>query len=100
MNDTNYVGLEQDLANGLTPLARIVLDARLFGLVAADESCAGWEPGRIQQLYERVFAAWAPYGHMPSNLPDGLRQQHAHMYAQSIETARRAGWDPELGDDD
>lgn len=100
MSATIYVGLEQDLANGLTPLARVVLDARLFGLVAADESCSGWEPGRMQQLYERVFAAWEPYGHMPGNLPDGVREQHARMYSQSIEFARSAGWDPELGDDE
>ena len=54
----------------------------------------------MQNLYEKVYAAWAPYAHLPSQLPEEMREKHARLYAQAITTARKDGWDAELGDED
>ncbi len=77
----NYVGLELDLAqgDGITPIAKVVLDARLFGLIKDNESCKNWPAGNIQELYDKVTKAWEPYGSLPSKLPDDLRQKHAKL---------------------
>jgi hypothetical protein len=47
-----------------------------------------------------VYAAWEPYAHLPSRLPDALRERHEKLYAQAIAEARSQGWDAELGEDE
>jgi hypothetical protein len=54
----------------------------------------------MQNLYEQVYAAWEPYAHLPSRLPQELSERHARFYAQAITAARGEGWDPELGEDE
>ena len=97
MSEKNsYVGLQADLANGdgITPIARIILDARVFKLIPGTETCKGWTASEIQSLYEKVNQAWEPYGSLPSNLPDDLRRHHANTYSQAIKECQDSGWDP------
>ncbi len=93
----NYVGLELDLAqgDGITPIAKVVLDARLFGLIKDNESCKNWPAGNIQELYDKVTKAWEPYGSLPSKLPDDLRQKHAKLYDPAIIVTKQNGWNPD-----
>jgi len=94
-----YAGLDQD-SHGITQLGRIVLDARVFGLIADDEDCAGWDLGRMQLLANQVETLWDEHGNLPSRLPDGLRMRHTEIYACATERARAHGWNPELGEDE
>lgn len=96
---TTYPGLQAD-HHGLTQLGRIVLDARVFGLLPDDEQCAGWSLGRMQELSQRVEQQWDQYGNLPSRLPPELLQRHRQVYEQAVEQARARGWNPELGDED
>lgn len=96
---TTYPGLQAD-RHGLTQLGRIVLDARVFGLLPDDEQCAGWSLGRMQELSQRVEQQWDQYGNLPSRLPPDLLQRHRQVYEQAIEQARARGWNPELADED
>lgn len=100
MKEQCYVGIEEDEKGGLTHLGRIVRDAWVFGLIPETETCAGWSTSQMQVLYEKVYAAWEPYSHLPSRLPDELQQRHTQIYAQAISEAKKKGWDPELDDDD
>ncbi len=100
MTQQTYVGIDQDSNAGLTHLGRMVRDAWIFGILPETETCAGWDASRMQNLYEKVYAAWEPYAHLPSRLPEALREKHARFYANAIDNARGEGWDPELGDDD
>jgi hypothetical protein len=84
----------------MTPTGNIVRDAWIFGLLSEDEDCAGWTVQGIEALYDKVSAAWAPYGHLASRLPPELRDRHARIYAAAVERARAQGWNPELDDDD
>ena len=97
-NRGSYVGLEADLnvGEGVTPIAKIVLDAQLFGLISDDETCKGWQAGDIQNLYDKVIKAWDPYGSLPSLLPPELAEKHARLYAPAIDNAKQGGWDPML----
>lgn len=100
MTEQSYVGIEEDKNGGLTHLGRIVRDAWVFGIIPETETCAGWSTSQMQILYEKVHAAWEPYAHLPSRLPDELQQRHTQIYAQAIADAKKKGWDAELGDDD
>ncbi|SET60265.1 hypothetical protein SAMN05216326_14212 [Nitrosomonas marina] len=100
MNESKYIGIEQDRHNGMTHLGRIVRDAWVFGILPESETCAGWDHSQMQNLYEKVHAAWAPYGHLPSRLPADLKDRHTRIYKQAIQTAKAKGWNPELGEDD
>jgi len=95
-----YPGIHADENGGLTPWGQVVMDAWIFGLLPETQGCAGWDQGRLQGLYERVHQAWAPYGHLPSALPDELRERHARIYAATVERARAAGWAPERTEED
>ena len=54
----------------------------------------------MQTLYEKVHAAWEPYAHLPSRLPDDLRERHMRLYSEAITSAKAKGWDAELKEDD
>ncbi|MEY6432678.1 hypothetical protein ABC977_09705 [Thioalkalicoccus limnaeus] len=95
-----YAGIDQETPGTITPTGNIVRDAWVFGLIPETETCAGWTLQGIDQLYDRVTAAWAPYGHLASRLPPELRERHARIYAEAVARARAHGWNPELGDSD
>lgn len=99
MKPATYVGLDND-SHGITQLGRIVLDARVFGLIADHEGCAGWDLGRMQLLANQVEARWDEYGNLPSRLPEDLQARHTEIYARAMENARQRGWNPELEEDE
>jgi hypothetical protein len=94
-----YVGIHKDCNAGLTDTGRIVIDGWVFGLIPEQETCEGWGYDELMQLYDQVTAAWEPFGHLVSNLPEELRQRHQRIYGQIVEQARKAGWDPSLDDE-
>ncbi len=100
MTQQTYVGIDHDANAGLTHLGRLVRNAWVFGILPETETCVGWDSARMQNLYEQVYAAWEPYAHLPSGLPQALRERHARLYAQAIAAARGEGWAPELGEDE
>ncbi|SFL16860.1 hypothetical protein SAMN05216302_103720 [Nitrosomonas aestuarii] len=100
MTDLKYAGIDQDKNNGLTHLGRIVRDAWVFGILPETETCKGWDYAKMQNLYEKVYAAWEPYAHLPSRLPEKLQNKHTRIYDQAITTAKEKGWNPELNDED
>ncbi len=99
MINTGYPGIYQDDNGGLSPWGQVILDAWIFGLLPEGEQCIGWEMGRLQGLYEKVYHAWEPYGHLPSRLPPELGERHARLYAAIVERARAAGWEPDVSND-
>ena len=94
-----YQGLNLDAQGGMTPTGNIIRDAWVFGLIPEGEDCAGWTLQGIEALYDKVSAAWAPYGLLASRLPPELRERHARIYAAAVARAREEGWNPELGDE-
>ena len=100
MNEQFYVGINKDTHGGLTHLGRIVIDAWIFGILPEAETCAGWSQSQMQNLYEKVYAAWEPYAHLPSRLPADLQQRHIKLYSEIIDAAKSNGWNAELGEDD
>ncbi len=94
-----YEGIHKQPAGAMTPTANIIRDAWVFGIIAEDETCAGWTIQGIEALYDKVSHAWEPYGHLMSNLPPELRERYVRIYAKAVEQARAAGWDPELDAD-
>jgi len=95
MTERTYMGLDDDLKNGMTPTAKIILDAKVFGLIDDSENCLGWNANGISALYEKVSLAWEPHGLLPSRLPDDLRARHTEIFDKAIKTAKANGWDPE-----
>lgn len=94
--EKTYVGLDADDYGGMTPTGNIVRDARVFELIPEAETCAGWNVQRIQALYDQVYDAWEPYGHLVSNLPPELRERHGRIYEEAIRRAREQGWEPPM----
>ena len=99
-NPKIYQGLTNEPMGGMTPTGNIIRDAWVFGLIPEDQDCAGWNIQGIEALYDKVSAAWAPFGHLASRLPPDLRERHARIYAAAVAQAKATGWDPSLGDDD
>jgi hypothetical protein len=95
-----YQGLNQEPRGGMTPTGNIVRDAWVFGLIPETEDCTGWTLQGIDALYDKVTAAWGPYGNLASRLPPELRDRHARIYAAAMKNARIQGWDPELDEND
>ncbi len=98
--EQRYRGLLNDVNGGMTHLAQIIKDAWVFGLLPEDQDGTGWSAGQMQALYEKVYAEWEKYGHLPSGLPEALRERYMRIHQEAIARARATGWDPELGEDD
>lgn len=90
-----YVGLEEDRDGGMTYYGRMVMDARVFGLIDEQETCKGWPLSRMQGLIGQVASKWDEYGSIPSQLPEDLRARHQAEYDQAIKRAKKDGWDPD-----
>lgn len=99
MKQKIYHGIHNEPQGGMTPTANIVRDAWVFGLIPEDQTCEGWTLQGIEDLYDKVHAAWQPYGHLASRLPPALLKRHARIYGDAVAHAHAAGWSPELGDD-
>lgn len=99
-NPKIYQGLTNEPMGGMTPTGNIIRDAWVFGLIPEDQDCAGWTIQGIEALYDKVSAAWGPFGHLASRLPPDLAERHARIYAAAVAQAKAEGWDPSLGDDD
>jgi hypothetical protein len=95
----SYAGIRNDDYGGMTPAGTIIRDAWVFGLLDESETCAGWSPGQMQQLYDQVHTAWAPYGHLASKLPPALAERHQRIHGEAFARARALGWTPLLEDD-
>ncbi|MBI5451140.1 MAG: hypothetical protein HY940_07250 [Gammaproteobacteria bacterium] len=100
MSSNLYVGIDQDRDGGMTPAGTMIRDAWVFGVIPESETCAGWTSQRLQDLYEKVYTKWLPYGHLVSNLPPELRERHARIHGEAFARAKAMGWQAELGDDD
>ncbi len=100
MEQQRYAGVFEDINGGMTHLGQIFKDAWVFGLLPEDQDGAGWTGAQIQGLYEQVFAQWEKHGHLPSRLPEALRERYERIHQEAIARARTRGWNPELSDDD
>jgi hypothetical protein len=98
--EQRYAGMRNDENGGMTHWGQMVKDGWVFGLIPETEDCTGWTAGQMQVLYEKIYAEWEKYAHLPSRLPQELRERHSKIHAEAIAYARANGWDPELGDDD
>ena len=95
-----YAGIDNDEYGGMTPTGNIIRDAWVFGIIPEEQTCKGWSVSRIQAIYDQVSDAWAPYGHLVSNLPKKLAERHARIYDEAINLAREKGWVPSIDDED
>ncbi|MEJ2107516.1 MAG: hypothetical protein P8X48_09330 [Acidiferrobacteraceae bacterium] len=95
-----YVGIHDDSYGGMTPIGTIIRDAWVFGILPESEDCAGWTHDRIQEVYDAVSDAWAPYGHLASRLPEDLRARHQRIHDVAVERARSLGWVAHVDEDE
>lgn len=95
MRDKKYIGIHNDPHGAMNATGNIIRDAWVFGIIPETETCEGWNEQGIEALYDKVTAAWEPYGHLVSRLPDDLRERHERIYSEAIRNAREKGWDPD-----
>ena len=94
-----YVGLDDDYCGGMTPTGTVIRDAYVFGILPETETCKGWTYGQLENLYDKVTAAWEPHGNMVSGLPPDLRARHERIFDAAIARAKSLGWSPNLDDE-
>ena len=95
-----YVGLDNDIYGGMTPIGKIIRDAWVFGILPETETCEGWNLAGIDSLLQKVNAEWDKYGCLVSHLPEDLRERHARIHNQALEKAKAEGWSGEVETDD
>lgn len=98
--DARYIGIDKDIDGGMTDTGKIIRDAWVFGIIDESETCEGWSPQGIEDLWRRVNQEWEKYGFRVGQLPAELRERFMRIQTEAVEKARRAGWNPELTDDD
>ena len=95
-----YVGIHNDLYGGMTDTGKIIRDAWVFGIIPETETCEGWLPQGIENLWEKVQAEWEKYGFRVSRLPPELQERFYRIQNEAVARARAAGWDPDACLDD
>ncbi len=91
-----YVGLDNDQFGGMSEIGKVIRDARVFGLIADDETCKGWDISRINSLKHSVDSEWDKYGCMVSQLPEDLLKRHQEIHTSAITKAKELGWSGEF----
>jgi len=95
-----YVGVDNDIQGGMTPIGKMIRDAWVFGLIEETQTCVGWNAAGIDSLLEKVNKEWDKYGCLVSNLPPELREKHNRIHSKAVENANAAGWSGEVETDD
>jgi hypothetical protein len=95
--DQRYVGIDKEIDGGMTDTAKIIRDAWVFGIIPETETCEGWTPQGIEDLWQKVNAEWEKYGFLVSRLPDDMGERFMRIQAEAFEKAKVAGWNPEMG---
>lgn len=95
MKQDSYVGLNNDNDGGMTSIGKIVRDAIVFELIPDDETCEGWDLGRLNALLESVDKEWDKYGCLVSQLPPELFERHQKIHGDALTRAKQAGWSGE-----
>jgi hypothetical protein len=95
-----YVGIDNDIDGGMTDTGKIIRDAWVFGLIDQTETCEGWLPQGIEDLWRKVNGEWEKYGFRVRNLPDDLQQRFMRIQNDAVKKAREAGWNPDPEDED
>ena len=90
-----YVGIDNDLFNGMTNIGKTIRDAWVFELIPETETCIGWNLAGIDALLQKVNAEWDKYGCLVSRLPPELFERHQRIHGEAVEKARSLGWDGE-----
>ena len=90
-----YPGINNDMDGGMTNIGKIILDARVFGILPETETCEGWNIARLEAINQQVNDEWDKYSCMIGNLPDELRARHKQIYDQAIAQAKQKGWNPD-----
>ena len=90
-----YPGINNDIEGGMSMVGKIILDARVFGILPETETCEGWDIGRLEAINQQVNDEWDKYSCMVSNLPEELCARHKQIYDQAIARAKEKGWNPE-----
>ncbi len=94
-NKLKYAGIHNEPKGAMSRTGNIIRDAWVFELIPETQTCEGWSMGQIEALYDQVYEAWMPFGHLVSNLTPDLRERHTRIYDQAIKEARAKGWDPD-----
>ena len=95
-----YIGIENDINGGMTAIAKVIRDAKVFGLVDENENCEGWNLAGIDALLQKVNAEWDKYGCMVSLLPQELAERHSLIHGKAIAKAKADGWTGEFETED
>lgn len=82
----------------MTDTGRIIRNAWVFGLIPETETCEGWPPRRIEELWANVDQEWEKYGFLVANLPADLRERFMRIQTGAFERVRASGWNPDLDD--
>jgi len=95
MSERRYVGINNDINGGMTATGKIIRDAQVFGIIEENETCEGWLPQGIEQLWEETEKAWQPYGFSVNALPSDLKEKFLRIHGAAVEKAKAAGWSGE-----
>lgn len=95
-----YVGVNNEINGGMTPIGKMIRDAWVFGVIEETETCEGWLGQGIDALLDKVNKEWDKYGCLVSLLPPELRERHERIHGKAIADAKEAGWNGEVETDD
>lgn len=98
--DQRYVGIDKEINGGMTDTGKIIRDAWTFGLIEESETCEGWLPQGIEDLWRKVQDEWGKYGYQVNRMPDEMRERYLRIQNKALRRAKAAGWDPELADNE
>lgn len=95
-----YVGTDNEIYGGMTPIGKMIRDAWVFDLIEETQTCKGWNAAGIDSLLDKVNKEWDKYGCLVSHLPPELFEKHQRIHGKAIEDAKAAGWSGAVETDD
>ncbi|MCB1336339.1 MAG: hypothetical protein KDK10_02395 [Maritimibacter sp.] len=90
-----YEGIDNDRGDGMSPTAKIIRDAWVFGLIPETETCEGWHTHQIEALWVKVNAEWEKHGFRVGAMPPELHERYLAIQRKAVARAEASGWSGE-----
>lgn len=90
-----YVGIHNDAYGGMSDTGKIIRSAWVFGTIPETETCEGWLPQGLEDLWRKTNAEWEKYDFLVSKLPEEIRTRFERIQSEAIKQAKEKGWNPD-----
>lgn len=94
-SNKKYVGINNDAYGGISDTGKIIRSAWVFDIIPQTETCEGWRPQGLEDLWRKTNTEWEKYVFLVRKLPEEIRERVERIQPEAMKQAKEKGWNPD-----